>query len=90
MKPGKDPLDLGSYRPISLLQSNVKILAKGLALRPNEVVLTTVHSEQAGFMPLKSLVVNIRLLLNMQTPADNLGHRVLLSLNTRAARYWLK
>lgn len=32
LKPGKDPLDPRSYRPISLLQGNVKILAKVLAM----------------------------------------------------------
>lgn len=35
LKLGEDPLDPDSYRPISLLQSDVKILAKVLALRLN-------------------------------------------------------
>lgn len=42
-----------SYRPISLLQRDVKILAKVLAIRLNRDVLTIVHSDQAGFMPRK-------------------------------------
>lgn len=32
LKSGKDPADPGSYRPISLLQSDIKFLAKVLAL----------------------------------------------------------
>lgn len=39
-KPGKDPSLPESYRPISLLQLDIKILAKVLALRLNNVILT--------------------------------------------------
>lgn len=49
LKPGKDPLDHGSYRPISLLQTDV--LAKVLAIRLNKVISSIIHSDQAGFMP---------------------------------------
>lgn len=38
LKPGKDPLDLESYRLISLIQSDVQILAKVLAQCLNEVI----------------------------------------------------
>lgn len=76
LKPGKDPLDPGSYRPISLLQSDVKLLAKVLALRLNEVI-SSVHQDQAGFTPQESTAVNLR----RQTPANNMGNRTLLSLD---------
>lgn len=36
-KEGKDPLDTASYRPISLLCSDAKILAKVLAARLNKI-----------------------------------------------------
>lgn len=76
LKPGKDPVDRSSYRPISLLQSDVKIVAKVLSLRVN----------QAGFMPRKSTATNLRrLFLNMQTLADNTGQRALLSLDANKA-----
>lgn len=72
LKPGKD---LGSYRPIS---SDIKLLAKILALRLNGVITSIVHSDQAGFMPNKSTAVNLRrLFLHMQSPADNVGQRAL-------------
>lgn len=43
LKPNKDPLDPSSYRPISLLQNNEKILAKVLALRLNKVISSIIY-----------------------------------------------
>lgn len=86
LKAGKDPLDPSSYRPTSLLQSNIKILAKVLAIRVNKIILSIIHSDQAGFMPKSSTATNLRrLYLNMQTPADSIGHRALLSLDANKA-----
>ena len=86
LKPGKDPVDPGAYRPISLLQSDIKILAKVLAIRLNGVITSIVHGDQAGFMPNKSTAVNLRrLFLNMQARADNMGSRALLSLDATKA-----
>lgn len=51
LKPGKDPVDLGSYRPISPKWR--KILAKVLALRVNRIIASIIHPDQAGFMPQK-------------------------------------
>lgn len=86
LKPGKDPLDLGSYRPIPLLQGDVKILAKLLAMHLNEVILSIIHTAQAGFLPHKCTALNLqRLFLNMQTPMDNMGQRALLCLDANKA-----
>lgn len=83
---GKDPLDLGSYRPILLLQSDVKILAKVLALRLNKVIFSIIHSDQSGFMPKKSTAINLRrLFLNLQTQSYNVGDRALRSLDAHKA-----
>lgn len=74
LKPNKDPLNPGSYTPISLLQNDVKILAKVLALRLNKVISSIIHSDQFGFMPQKSTAINLcRLFLNIQSPAENAG-----------------
>lgn len=48
-KPGKDPELCTSYRPISLLNADAKILTKVLARRLNEVILNLVHEDQTGF-----------------------------------------
>lgn len=86
LKPGKDPVDPASYRPISLLQTDIKVLATVLALRLNKVIASVTHPDQAGFMPNKSTAVNLRrLFLNMQSQADNIGHRALLSLDAMKA-----
>lgn len=86
LKPGKDPVDPGVYRPISLLQSNIKILAKALAIRVNGVIASIVHDDQAGFTPNKSTAVNLRrLFLNIQSQANNMGNRALLSLDATKA-----
>lgn len=59
-KAGKDPQLCPSYRPISLLNLDAKILTKILAKRLNEVILTLIHEDQSGFMPGKGADINIR------------------------------
>lgn len=46
LKEGKDPSTPSCYRPISLLNTNIKILAK--RLKP--VLPTVIHSDQTGFI----------------------------------------
>lgn len=59
LKPGKDHLDPGSYRPISLLQRDIKILAKFQAIRLNGVISSINYSDHSGFMPQKSTAINL-------------------------------
>lgn len=59
-KPNKDPDLYSSYRPISLLNVNAKIVTKILANRLNSVILTLVQGDQTGFMPGKGTDINIR------------------------------
>lgn len=50
-KEGKDPLETKSYRPISLLCTDAKIVAKILAVRLNKTISRLVHPDQTGFIP---------------------------------------
>lgn len=85
-KPGKDPLYPDSYRPISLLPVDVKLLAKVLANRLSSVITEVVHGDQTGFMPNQSTAVNLRrLFLNLQLGLGTDGGRAVLSLDAAKA-----
>lgn len=85
-KPGKDPSLPESYRPISLLQLVIKILAKVLAFRLNKVILSLIHPDQTWFMPAKNTVFILRrLYMNLQAEHDQLGSRVVVSLDAAKA-----
>lgn len=86
LKPGKDPLDCGSYRPISLLNSDVKILAKLLSSRLDSVVSQIISMEQSGFMRGRHSFTNIRKLLNViHSPASGETPEVVVSLDAEKA-----
>uniref|UniRef100_A0A803J318 Reverse transcriptase domain-containing protein n=1 Tax=Xenopus tropicalis TaxID=8364 RepID=A0A803J318_XENTR len=85
-KPGKEPTLCASYRPISLLNTEIKILAKILARRLTKVITTLVHPDQSGFMPSKSTTINIRrLYFNLQINHENGGSGLVVSLDTAKA-----
>lgn len=82
IKRGKTHLDTTSYRPISLLCSDAKILAKVMAARLNQISLKLVHPDQTGFIPSRSTSMDIRrVFLNLQTPTENMGTRAVMSLD---------
>lgn len=58
-KEGKNQLEAASYRPISLLCSDVKILAKVLAARLNRIISKLIHLDQTDFIPDRFPSVNI-------------------------------
>ena len=59
-KQGRDPLQVGSYRPLSMLNMDYKILSKVLANRLLPLVSSVVHNDQTGFIPGRSTFANIR------------------------------
>lgn len=85
-KEGKDHLEAASYRPISLLRSDIKILAKIMATRLKKYVLELVHPDQSGFIPNRSTSINIRrAYLNLQSPAGTRSSRAVLTLDIAKA-----
>jgi hypothetical protein len=54
--PKKDnPKRIGDFRPISLLNSSVKLLIKLLANRLQKVILKIIHTNQYGFLKERSI-----------------------------------
>uniref|UniRef100_A0A8C5Q7B2 Reverse transcriptase domain-containing protein n=1 Tax=Leptobrachium leishanense TaxID=445787 RepID=A0A8C5Q7B2_9ANUR len=50
-KPDKDHTQVTNYRPISLLNADVKLMAKMMATRLNPLINNLVHPDQTGFIP---------------------------------------
>jgi hypothetical protein len=49
--PKKDcPLYIGDFRPISLLNSSIKLLTKLLAEKLQQVIISLIHANQYGFI----------------------------------------
>lgn len=65
LKKDKDPDLCSSYRPLSLINVDAKILAKALAHRLENIVPTIVSHEQTGFVKGRQLFFNVRTLLNI-------------------------
>jgi hypothetical protein len=57
----KDRTEITNYRPITLLNTDYKILTKVLALQLIDYAHTLIHSDQAGFIPRRSIFNLIRL-----------------------------
>lgn len=71
LKPHKDPFKCDSYHPISLINVDIKILAKVLAKHLNTLVVKLVHSGQGGFIPGRFIRMNNRRLFqNLQYPHE--------------------
>lgn len=86
LKPGKDPLDCSSYRPISLLNVDVKILAKLLASRIDIIIPEIVSPDQTGFIRGRHSFTNLRRLFGLvYSPASREAPEVVVSLDAEKA-----
>ena len=64
-KSGKDELLIKNWRPLSLLNTDYKILSKLLAVRLNKVIPRIIHNDQSGFIKNRGLTDNIMNLLSL-------------------------
>ena len=86
LKKGKDPRCCSSYRPISLLNVDVKILAKVLALRLESVLPSIINLDQTGFIKNRHSFFNIRRAFNiLYTPTSSQRPEILMSLDAEKA-----
>lgn len=65
MKSGKDPLECSSYRPLALLNSDLKIYAKAIARKLETVITSLVHQDQTGFIKGRLAADNLRRLFHI-------------------------
>ncbi|XDV14300.1 hypothetical protein PO909_002470 [Leuciscus waleckii] len=84
-KKGKDPLLCGSYRPISILNVDLKILAKVLALRLQRLMPSISSLDQTGFMPGRQTFHNTRQLLDIIHSSKNRIPEIVVSLDAEKA-----
>lgn len=86
LKKDKDPHMCSSYRPISLLNVDVKILAKILASRLETVLPNIISTDQTGFIKNRFSFFNVRRLLNiLYHPMSSSTPEVLISLDAEKA-----
>ena len=64
-KKDKDTRFLKNWRPISLLNTDYKIMTKCIALRLKKVLPIIIHTNQTGFMKDRYIGFNIRLILDL-------------------------
>ena len=85
-KKDKNLLECGSYRPISLLNVDCKILSKILASRLEMVVPSIISDDQTGFIRKRHSFFNIRRLFNiLYDPAPPDIPEILVSLDAEKA-----
>uniref|UniRef100_A0A669D815 Reverse transcriptase domain-containing protein n=1 Tax=Oreochromis niloticus TaxID=8128 RepID=A0A669D815_ORENI len=65
LKPGKDPVYPSSYRPISLINVDLKIICKALSKRLEKITPLLIHPDQTGFIKGRHSSTNTRRLLNL-------------------------
>lgn len=65
LKKGKPPEECASYRPISVLNLDLKILAKVLAVRLEPILPSIVENDQTGFIRGRYSTHSVRRLLNI-------------------------
>uniref|UniRef100_A0A3Q3FAB3 ribonuclease H n=1 Tax=Labrus bergylta TaxID=56723 RepID=A0A3Q3FAB3_9LABR len=84
-KSGKDPFNCSSYRPISLLDHDYKIITKLLAKRLESNLPKLINLDQSGFIKGRYAADNIRLLNTINNLDNSRNPSLLLSLDAEKA-----
>ena len=82
----KDPEDVVNYRPITLPNTDYKILRKTLSIRLVDVMLEIINTDQAGFIKGRSIfdqVKTTKLVINYMSRSSRKG--VIMALNQEKA-----
>lgn len=69
----KDPTEISNYRPITLLNTNYKLLTKALAMQLVSDLEMLIHLDQAGFIPNRPIFNQIRLAQTIIDYAEAMG-----------------
>uniref|UniRef100_A0A8C4X2W1 Reverse transcriptase domain-containing protein n=1 Tax=Erpetoichthys calabaricus TaxID=27687 RepID=A0A8C4X2W1_ERPCA len=86
LKQNKDLLQCASYRPISLLNNDVKIFSKIIARRMEKMLPSVISQDQSGFIKVRHLSSNLRHLFNViYSPTKSNTPEILLSLDAEKA-----
>ncbi len=90
-KKGKDPLNCSHYRPISLINSDLKIYSKLLSIRLESYMDKLIHTDQSGFMRGRLSADNLRHLMHVIEESKQLPiPSAILSLNAEKAFHRLE
>ncbi len=81
LKPGKPPTERGSYRPLSLMCCDMKILCKALARRLERYVPSLISNDQNGFVLGRQAFHNIHRVLNIFYEKYDTKDTTILSLD---------
>ena len=65
LKPNKDKMNIENWRPITLLNNDAKIFASIFAQRLKVGLGEIIDEEQSGFMTGRSIINNVRLILDL-------------------------
>lgn len=84
-KPGKPPTEKESYRPLSLMCCDTKILCKALARRLEKYVPTLIPNDQNGLVLARQVFHNIRRLLNILYEKRDAKDYAILLLDAKKA-----
>lgn len=86
LKKNKPPDECGSYRPVSLINVDSKILSKLLARRLENYLPSLINNDQTGFIKGRLSCSNVRRLLNVIQYSSETQHQALaISLDAEKA-----